>query len=360
MSSLRRIVIGNSKGELTSLQPAIRSSPNLKLVAVYSRSLKSAQDTVGDVPSATLYSEDAGTGKGLSDLLAREDVQAVIIACVHFLNAILLLHCGLAMPANTHLASLPISAQPPYIKQCLAAGKHVFSEKPIAPSVKEAEELLEWYKARDSKATWSVAENHRYLDSVLYGAKQVQKLGRILHFRAKSSIMIKPEAKYYQTKWRQNPAHQGGFVLDGGVHYIASLRMLLGEENDISRVCAFSTQLQPHLPPIDTVNAVLKTKTGIIGLFASSHGTTELDNEWFVAGENGTVTARRYPHQVVTKINDKEEKEEFPDEAMGVGQEVRAWASGLENGNVDERQSPKEALRDLQVVSTSCFLIHSD
>ena len=221
--------------------------------------------------------------------------------------------------------------------------------------MKEAHELLDWHKAQDGKATWSVAENHRYLDSVLYGAKQVQKLGRILHFRAKSSIMVKPDAKYYQTKWRQDPGYQGGFVLDGGVHYIASLRMLLGEGNDISRVCAFSEQLQPHLPPIDTVNAILKTKTGVIGLFASSHGTTELDNEWFIACENGTVATRRFPHQVVTTINGEQEKKEFPDEAMGVGQEVKAWASGLKNGKIDERQSSEEALKDLQVVSSPIF-----
>ena len=221
--------------------------------------------------------------------------------------------------------------------------------------MKEAHELLDWHKAQDGKATWSVAENHRFLDSVLYGAKQVQKLGRILHFRAKSSIMVKPDAKYYQTKWRQDPGYQGGFVLDGGVHYIASLRMLLGEGNDISRVCAFSEQLQPHLLPIDTVNAILKTKTGVIGLFASSHGTTELDNEWFIACENGTVATRRFPHQVVTTINGEQEKKEFPDEAMGVGQEVKAWASGLKNGKIDERQSSEEALKDLQVVSSPTF-----
>lgn len=242
-------------------------------------------------------------------------------------------------------------AQPEYIKSSLQAGKHVFSEKPIAPSVKEARELIEWHKEQGIKGTWCIAENHRFLDSFIYGVEQVKKLGQILHFRVKSSGLMKPDNKYMQTQWRKEPGHQGGFILDGGVHYTASLRMLLGKDNPVTRVSAFSTQLQAHLPPIDTVHAIIKTKTDISGVFASSHGTSELDNEWFVACDKGTVTVKRWPHRVITVIDGKEETKEFPDEGMGVVPEVKTWAAGLKKGKMDERQSPEEALEDLEIVS---------
>jgi hypothetical protein len=46
---------------------------------VYSRSLQSAKTLAEKAPDASLYSDDAGEGKGFDDLLARKDVDAVII-----------------------------------------------------------------------------------------------------------------------------------------------------------------------------------------------------------------------------------------------------------------------------------------
>jgi predicted dehydrogenase len=47
--------------------------------------------------------------------------------------------------------------------------------------------------------------------------------------------------KYFHTKWRQTPTYQGGYMLDGGVHDIAALRLILGE---ISSVSSFSALLK--------------------------------------------------------------------------------------------------------------------
>jgi len=51
-----------------------------------------------------------------------------------------------------------------------------------------------------------------------------------------------------ETEWRKDPKHQGGFVLDGGIHSIAGLRLLMnGAGEEITRVSAFTNQLQKHL-----------------------------------------------------------------------------------------------------------------
>lgn len=62
--------------------PAIQAaSGSLRLAAVYSRSLASAQALASEARDVALYSEEtAGQGKGYEALLAREDVQAVVIA----------------------------------------------------------------------------------------------------------------------------------------------------------------------------------------------------------------------------------------------------------------------------------------
>ena len=59
--------------------PAIQATPSLRLVAVYSRSLKSAQTLSEKLSGVDLYSDDEA-GKGYEDLLKREDVEAVVIA----------------------------------------------------------------------------------------------------------------------------------------------------------------------------------------------------------------------------------------------------------------------------------------
>ena len=130
----------------------------MTLKAVYSRSLKSAQNLATGVD---LYSDDSGSGKTYHDLLLRDDIHAVILA-------------------------LPILKQPEFIEAALAAGKHVFSEKPVAGDIKRAEHLIKYYKSDKVKggATWAVAENYRFLDSFEYGRQEVQRLGPRLGFRS--------------------------------------------------------------------------------------------------------------------------------------------------------------------------------
>ena len=78
-------------------------------------------------------------------------------------------------------------------------------------------------------------------------------------------------------------------VLDGGIHFVAGLRLLLGSDN-VSRLSAFTSQLQKHLPPIDTVDATMKTKSGATGTVSISFGTTLTGSEWTFGCEGGSVS----------------------------------------------------------------------
>ena len=158
-----------------------------------------------------------------------------------------------------------------------------------------------------------------------------------------------------ETEWRKNPTHQGGFLLDGGVHFTAGLRLLLGTENSVTRLSAFSTQLQKHLPPVDTVDATMKTKSGATGTFGASFGTTFTGSEWTVACEGGTVSISG--STVTTVIDGKEVKKEVEDERTGVPPEVRKWGEALAAGTKNERQIPEEALADLELVSGNASLV---
>lgn len=308
--------------------PAIKATPLLNLKAVYSRSLNSAKSLAEQLSDVELYSEDQ-EGKSYDKLLERDDIAGVVIA-------------------------LPILAQPEYIKKALSAGKHVLAEKPIAKDVSTAQELLNWYNSNIRKPggpIFSIAENFRFLDSFVYGAEAVKQLGRVLEFRTRMSALVQPGGKYFETAWRKKPEYQGGFLLDGGVHFIAGTRLLLGKENSPVKTSAFTAQLRVHLPPVDTLNATVLLKNGSSGTIAISFGTTFSGAAYEVAAEKGTVTVSR--GKVTVKKDGQEEVKDFPDEGSGVKQEVKAWAEAVAKGVENPQQSPEEALKDLELLEAS-------
>lgn len=156
-----------------------------------------------------------------------------------------------------------------------------------------------------------------------------------------------------ETAWRKTPAYQGGFLLDGGVHFVAAVRLLIGRANPIIRVSAQTTQLQPYLPPVDTLDAVLKLRSGVTGSFSVSFGTTFSESRYLIACEKGVVEVTE--NTVSVKQGEgkdvKETNKSFLTDGMAVKEEIDAWAEGLEKGYQDPRQSPEEALKDLEIVS---------
>ncbi|KAJ5257038.1 hypothetical protein N7478_013142 [Penicillium angulare] len=302
--------------------PAVKATKDLSLKAIYSRSLKSAQDLASTVSGIDLYSEDSGPGKSYADLLARDDIKAVIIG-------------------------LPILVQPAFIRQALLAGKHVLSEKPIAKDVAAARELLDWYHANidTQKVFWAVGENYRYLTKLLFAADKVREMGAVRNFRVNVHMMVKEDNKYYLTAWRKTPEYQGGFLLDGGVHMVAGLRLILGGNEKIATVSAHSQQQQKHLPPVDTVDAVVKTDSGATGVVSLSWGSPFDDNIFEFACEKGMV---RMHFDGVT-VNGQDHVIEF--DGKGVTPEIAEFAAAVSNMRpVAKRQSPEEALADLEVL----------
>ncbi|KAL3467812.1 hypothetical protein BJX64DRAFT_247518 [Aspergillus heterothallicus] len=304
--------------------PAVQAASDLTLKAIYSRSLKSAQGLADDLADVDLYSDDSGEGKTFTDLLAREDITAFILA-------------------------LPIPAQPAYVKAALAAGKHVLSEKPIAKDLATAHELVSWYSDAANidraRTLWGVAENYRFITKWIRTAEEVQKLGGVKAFRASMRCKTSLESKYYHTSWRKTPEYQGGFVLDGGIHTLAGIRLILGRGgNELKTISAQTCLLQEYLPPIDTVDAVARTASGAPGVISLSFGSETKESVFEFTCAKGVATLvddRLTVNGVATDI---------PFEGVGVKEEVKAFAASILNGKLDDLLRPEEALADLEIL----------
>ncbi|KAK4504694.1 hypothetical protein PRZ48_002655 [Zasmidium cellare] len=319
-------IIGSGIIVRDSHLPAILSSPTLTLKAIFSRTLASAQALTKDLQNVDLYSTDSSNS--YTDLLARNDIQTVIIA-------------------------LPIPVQVSYIKQALTAGKYVLAEKPLAKDVATSVELLKWYNSNidTSKILFGVAENWRFTAVFVKAAQEVQRFGKIQTFTASVHFFLGPEEKHATTEWRRQPEFQGGFLLDSGVHLVAVLRLILGGKGKVKKISAFVNSLREHLPPADTVAATVVLENGATGTVAISFGSTFFDGEWRVACEGGTVGADVFTSELRTKaVGGEEVVASLPDEQNNVEQELAAWVKSIQSGEVESRLRPEEALADVEII----------
>ncbi len=297
------------------LPALLRLNERIQVVAIWSRS----------AASATRLAKAAGpmveASSDLDGLLARDDIDAMDIV-------------------------LPIPDQAAIVAHALATGKHVVSEKPIAPDLATAGALLGLHQERPGQV-WMVAENWRYEEAFLQAGELVRAgaIGRPVACQLGVFVAMDPANKYFQTAWRRNGAFPGGFLLDGGVHYAAALRQVVGE---IAAVSAVTAQVSPALPPADTLAATLHFENGVVGTYMTTFaGSSPWATPLTVVGDAGSLRVERGK----VELSDAAGVVQTLDFGAqhGVERELAAFAAAVQSGAV-MRNTPEEGLRDLAVI----------
>ncbi|WP_129113318.1 Gfo/Idh/MocA family protein [Halegenticoccus tardaugens] len=111
----------------------------------------------------------------------------------------------------------------------LEAGTHVFCEKPLAPTLEEAEAMRD--AAAESDALAGCAFNYRFVPAIRYAKRLVDDgdLGEIRHVRGRylQDWLVDPGAPW---SWRNDEELAGSGALgDLGAHTIDLARFLVGE-----------------------------------------------------------------------------------------------------------------------------------
>jgi predicted dehydrogenase len=196
---------------------------------------------------------------------------------------------------------------------------------------------------------WTVAENWRYEAAFVQAADLVRRgdIGEPLLCHWASYYHIVPDNKYYQTPWRRSGSFQGGYLLDGGVHRAAALRLILGE---LAEVYAIKEQLRPDLPPVDTLCATLRFDNGVVGSYSM---TVAVHPPWnrslSIVGREGSLQVERWE----VAIERGGQTESIPIARQGdvsaIEAEFAAFAAAIRQGTAT-RNTPRQALQDLAVV----------
>jgi uncharacterized protein (TIRG00374 family) len=182
--------------------------------------LRSARDLF---PGATAYSR-------AQDLLAREDLD----------------FCDICTPPFTHRA---------LIEQAAERGLHVLCEKPLAPSLADAQGIAEAVCA--ARIVFQPCHQYHYSPDWQVVRRLIPRLGRI-HF-AEYDVQrthANPGNPHWSPDWRTDPDRAGGGILvDHGAHIFYQLRSILGEPKTVQ--ATVSTLLHRSYGVEDTALVIL-------------------------------------------------------------------------------------------------------
>ncbi|HEX7976704.1 MAG TPA: bi-domain-containing oxidoreductase, partial [Anaerolineales bacterium] len=172
------------------LLPAVRKNPAIELVGIISASGASAQHAASRFGFRYADSDEAR-------ILSDDQINTVAILTRHNLHA-------------------------RQVLAALAAGKHVFCEKPLALTAEELDEIKEKLPAHSPLLT--VGFNRRFapLARRLHDFLDGRKEPLAAHYRVNAGFIP-------LNHWTQDPAQGGGRIIGEGCHFVDFLTFLVGQ-----------------------------------------------------------------------------------------------------------------------------------
>lgn len=143
---------------------------------------------------------------------------------------------------------------------CLENGVHVFSEKPMATSLREAARIKE--AAATSKAIYNLGMNMRYG----YAFKKVKALidsGSVTPYMANVKMN---RGELLNPPWTADPKVTGGFLYETPIHLFDMCRYLFGEVETVT--CEARKSISPS--ELDDFAILLTFASGTIATFVTS------------------------------------------------------------------------------------------
>ncbi|MCC7369435.1 MAG: Gfo/Idh/MocA family oxidoreductase [Chloroflexi bacterium] len=276
------------------IRALLHFAPDTRITALASRSQESIEATAtyigeqaelglaesaDDAALASAYRQHRETVPATytewTDLIADPDVDAVIVTTPPFL------HCPVTLSA-------------------LEAGKHVLCEKPLAVSLREADEMIG--AAATARRILSTVSQGRFAPEQQRMRALVQSglLGKVFFAKADGQWYRPPG--YYELWWRGTWEREGGGAATGqGIHILDQLLWILGKR-PVQVFGKIDTFVHPvprlkapagTVPIEDTALAVVTFEDGTFMEFCATVSQQLERSQIEIAGEHGAVQA--YP-----------------------------------------------------------------
>ena len=242
-------------------EPAFRFLKNGRVVAVMDINESKAK-FLKELYGVPRYYTD------LDDMLRDKEVEAVVVLT----------------PPHHHLEPVVKSAE---------AGKHVYCEKPMAPTVQEADRMIE--ACRRNRVKFMIAFMKRFNKSFRFVKKLIDEdqLGSVFELRARwDNARV---GKMSETQYRLKLISGGGFLQEDGSHPLDICRWWLG---DVEEVNAYVAIIAPDRHETDDMACVtMRHKSGAISTLHITMIThTKGEESYELYGTKGTLIMKWLYH----------------------------------------------------------------
>lgn len=164
---------------------------------------------------------------------------------------------------------------------------HVITEKPMATSLKKADELI---SACDENGVQLFVVKQNRLNSTLQLVKRAIDKGRFgrIYMAIVNVLWARPQSYYNDAKWRGTWEFDGGAFMNQASHYVDMIEWLIGPVESVS---AFTGTLARRIETEDSGVAAIKFRNGALGSINVTMLTypKNLEGSLTIVGETGTV-----------------------------------------------------------------------
>lgn len=245
-------IIGCGRVAERRIAPVFAGLGDARLAAVCSRKMSHARH----------FAERLGAGRAydsIDALLADDQVHVVYIATPHAL------HSEQAI-------------------RCLAGGKHVVVDKPMATNAADARAMADAAKANDRLLSVMQQQRYHAANMHLIRLRDEGRLGKLNMIRIHVGLWFSAT-----DAWRYTPELSGGGVaLDLGPH---ALDLLIELAGNVRRVHAHTANLQFDAPVEDFCSVRLELADGAVGLIDLSYCFRDYGGRVEVYGSEATFVA---------------------------------------------------------------------
>jgi UDP-N-acetyl-2-amino-2-deoxyglucuronate dehydrogenase len=191
------------------------------------------------------------------------------------------------VPSDIVTICTPSSMHPAQGVIAAHAGRHVVTEKPMAISLKDADELVH---ACDAAHVHLFVVKQNRLNAPVQALKHAvdaERFGR-LYMASCRVFWARPQEYYDQAPWRGTWEFDGGAFMNQASHYVDLIQWVMGP---VESVMAKTATLARKIETEDTGVAILRFRSGALGVIEVTMLTypKNLEGSLTLLGEKGTT-----------------------------------------------------------------------
>ena len=263
MEKLKVAIIGCGRISYKHVEALINNKEEIKLVALCDIDIKKAElekdkyiEGMKELVEIHLYED-------YKEMLEKEEIDIVAI-------------------------STESGYHPEISMYCMNKGKHVIVEKPMALSIKDADDMIEC--SRKNNVKLAVCHQNRFNEPIqkLRKAIEQDRFGKLVNGTAR--ILWNRNMGYYeQAPWRGTWKLDGGTLMNQCIHNIDLLQWMM--ESEVERIHAETDTFLRDIEMEDFGAILIRFKNGSIGIVEGSACVypKNLEETLSIFGEKGTV-----------------------------------------------------------------------